>query len=71
MLLHSRKEIEPKTPLEFLSFIISYGADVFPILRVALQIISQYQLKIEINFDVSTMGQDRLSDLPKFLKRKI
>jgi hypothetical protein len=38
MLLHSRTEIEPKTSLELLTFIISYGdeEDVFSNLRVAL-----------------------------------
>lgn len=75
MLLRSRKEIEPKTPLEFLTFIISYGEDVFPNLRVALQILltisvsiascerSFSKLKLILTYLRSTMGQDRLSDL--------
>lgn len=77
ILLRSRKEIEPKTPLEFLIFIISsYGEDVFPNLRVALQILltisvsiiascerSFIKLKLIFTYLRSTMGQDRLSDL--------
>ena len=75
MLLFSRKEVEPKTPLELLTFIISYGEDVFPNLRVALQILltisvsiticegSFSKLKLIFTYLRSTMGQDRLSDL--------
>ena len=77
MLLRIRKEIELKTPLEFLTFIISYGEDVFPNLRVAFQIfltISVSIAKCKCSFNKlklilthlrsrDTMGQDRLSDL--------
>ena len=75
MLLRSRKEVEPKTPFELLTFIISYGEDVFPNLRVALQILltisvsiticegSFSKLKLIFTYLRSTMGQDRLSDL--------
>ena len=37
MLLNSRGDISPKTPIELLSFIISYGDYVFTNLRIALQ----------------------------------
>ena len=75
MLLRSRKEVEPKTPLELLTFIISYGEDVFPYLRVALQILltisvsiancerSFSKLQLIFTYLESTMGQDRLNDL--------
>ncbi|KAL5505424.1 hypothetical protein EMCRGX_G006855 [Ephydatia muelleri] len=38
MQLNSRGDISPKTPIELLSFIISYGDDVFPNFRIASQI---------------------------------
>ena len=37
MLLSIRTEVQPITPLDLLNFIISYGDDVFPNLRVSLQ----------------------------------
>ena len=39
MLLRTRLDSEPTTPLEPVSFIVSNGEDVFPTLRVALQIL--------------------------------
>lgn len=39
MLLATRIENSPKTPLELLTFIISYGEDVFPNFRIAIQIL--------------------------------
>ena len=39
MLLETRQDTAPKTPTELLSFNVSYGEDVFPNLRVALQIL--------------------------------
>ncbi len=46
MLLRSRTEIEPKTPLELPTFIISYREDVFPNLRVALQMLLTISVSI-------------------------
>ena len=74
MLLETRQDTAPKTPTELLSFIVSYG-DVFPNLRVALQILltiavsiascerSFSKLKIILSYLRASMGQDRLSDL--------
>ena len=39
MLLRTRTETLPETPLELLSFIVLYGDDVFPNLRISLQIL--------------------------------
>ena len=75
MLLNNRGDISPKTPIELLSFIISYGDDVFPNLRIALQILltiavsiascerSFSKLKIILSYLHSSMGQDRFSNL--------
>ncbi|XP_059141319.1 uncharacterized protein LOC131929216 [Physella acuta] len=75
MLLGSRSDALPKNPFELLSFIISYGNDVFPNLRIALQILltisvsiascerSFSKLKLILSYLRSSMGQDRLSDL--------
>jgi len=75
MLLSIRTEVQPKTPLDLLNFIISYGDDVFPNLRVSLQILltiavsiascerSFSKLKIILSYLRASMGQDRLSDL--------
>ena len=75
MLLETRQDTAPKTPTELLSFIVSYGEDVFPNLRVALQILltiavsiascerSFSKLKIILSYLRASMGQDRLSDL--------
>ena len=75
MLLISREDVRPKTPIDLLTFIISYGDDVFPNLRIALQIlltisvsIASYErsfskLKLIMSFLRAKMQQDRLSDL--------
>ncbi|KMQ81809.1 52 kda repressor of the inhibitor of the protein kinase-like protein [Lasius niger] len=75
MLLRSRTESKLKIPSELLAFIISYGEDVFPNLRVAIQILltisvsiascerSFSKLKLILTYLRSTMEQDRLSDL--------
>ncbi|GBM76285.1 hypothetical protein AVEN_81837-1 [Araneus ventricosus] len=39
MLLRNRKDVRPKTAIEVLTFVISYGEDVFPNLRTALQML--------------------------------
>ena len=39
MLLSTRTEVLPETPLDLLGFIVSYGDDVFPNLRISLQIL--------------------------------
>lgn len=74
MLLRARNEL-PAKPLDLLSFIISYGDDVFPNLRIALQILltiavsiascerSFSKLKLILSYLRASMGQDRLSDL--------
>ena len=46
MLLTTRQNSTPKSPLELLSFIISYGEDVFPNLIVALQILMTIAVSI-------------------------
>ena len=77
MLLNNRGDISPKTPIELLSFIISYGDDVFPNLRISLQILltiavhvsitscerSFSKLKLILSYLRSSMGQDRFSNL--------
>lgn len=75
MLLDSRQDVTPKSPLELLTFIVSYGEDVFPNFRVTLQILltiavsiascerSFSKLKLILSYLRASMGQDRLSDL--------
>ena len=75
MLLATRHNFTPKSSLELLAFIISYGEDAFPNLRVALQILmtiavsiascerSFSKLKLILSYLRSSMEQDRLSDL--------
>ena len=75
MLLQTRQDEVPTKPLELLSFIVSYGEDVFPNLRVALQILltiavsiascerSFSKLKLILSYLRASMGEDRLSDL--------
>jgi hypothetical protein len=75
MLLTTRGDSLPSTPLELISFIVSYGEDVFPNLRIALQILltvavsiascerSFSKLKLILSYLRASMGQDRLSDL--------
>ena len=75
MLLSNRTEGQPGTPLAFLGFIVSYGDDIFPNLRISLQILltipvsiascerSFSKLKLIVSYSRASMGQDRLSDL--------
>ncbi|XP_055882188.1 uncharacterized protein LOC129925758 [Biomphalaria glabrata] len=78
MLLKTRPDATnatPSSPLELLSFIISYGNDIFPNLRIVLQIMltisvsvascerSFSKLKIILTYLRASMGQERLSDL--------
>ena len=75
MLLSTRTEVLPETPLDLLGFIVSYGDDVFPNLRISLQILltiavsiascerSFSKLKLILSYLRASMGQDRLSDL--------
>ncbi|GBN36644.1 hypothetical protein AVEN_51920-1 [Araneus ventricosus] len=75
MFLRNREDVRPKTAIEVLTFIISYGEDVFPNLRTALQILltisvsiasgerSFRKLKLILSFLQANMGQDHLSDL--------
>lgn len=75
MLLNTRGDTLPKTPLDLVSFIISYGDDTFPNLRIALQILltiavsiascerSFSKLKLILSYLRASMGQDRLTDL--------
>ena len=74
MLPSNRTEGQPETPLALLGFIVSFGDDVFPNLRISLQILltipfliascerSFSKLKL-ILYSRASMGQDRLSDL--------
>lgn len=75
MMLTTRGDALPSTPLELLSFIVSFGDDVFPNLRIALQILltiavsiascerSFSKLKLILSHLRTSMGQDRLCDL--------
>ena len=74
MLLVKRPNAAPKTPIELMSVIVSYGEVVFPSLRVALQILltmavsiascerSFSKLKLILSCLRSSMEQDRLSE---------
>jgi len=71
----TRSEIRPKTTSELLTFIISYGKEVFTNLWISLQILltiavsiatcerSFSKLKLILTYLRASMGQDRLSDL--------
>ena len=75
MLLDTRHDVLPRSPLQLLSFIVTYGEDVFPNLRISLQILltiavsiascerSFSKLKIILSYLRASMGQDRLSNL--------
>jgi hypothetical protein len=75
MLLSTRTEVLPETSLDLLGFIVSYGDDVFPNLRISLQILltiavsiascerSFSKLNLILSYLRSSMGQDCLSDL--------
>ena len=75
VLLKSRGGPIPTTPLDLLSFIFSYGNDVFPNLRIALRILltiavsiascerSFSKLKLILSYLRASMGQQRLVDL--------
>ncbi|GBL87913.1 hypothetical protein AVEN_192080-1 [Araneus ventricosus] len=47
MLLRRREDVRPKTAIEVLTFIISYGEDVFPNMRTALQILLTISVSIK------------------------
>ena len=73
MLLSNRNEVLPETPLDLLGFIVFYGNDIFPNLRISLQILltiavsiascerSFSKLKLILSHLRASMGQDRLS----------
>ena len=75
MLLSNRNEVLPETPMDLLGFIVFYGNDIFPNLRISLQILltkavsiascerSFSKLKLILSHLRASMGQDRLSDL--------
>ena len=75
MLLSNRTEGQPETPLALLGFIVSFGDDVFPNLRISLEILltipvsiascerSFSKLKLILSYSRASMGQNRLSDL--------
>ena len=75
MLLSNRHEVLTETPLDLLGFIVFYGDDIFPNLRISLQILltiavsiascerSFSKLKLILSHLRASMGQDRLSDL--------
>ena len=75
MLLTTRGDALPSTPLKLIFFIVWYGDDVFPNLRIALQILltiavsiascerSFSKLKLIFSYLRASMGQDRLCDL--------
>ncbi|CAM1294315.1 Uncharacterised protein r2_g371 [Pycnogonum litorale] len=75
MLLSNRTKALPESPLDLLGFIVFYGDDVFPNLRISLQVLltiavsiascerSFSKLKLILSYLRASMGQDRLSDL--------
>ncbi|XP_068115887.1 zinc finger MYM-type protein 1-like [Hyperolius riggenbachi] len=75
MLLNTRADVKLLTPEDLLRFIVQYGDDVFPNLRVGLQILltvatsiascerSFSKLKLIMSYLRSSMGQERLSAL--------
>ena len=75
VLLKSRGGPIPTSPLDLLSFILSYGDDVFPSLRTALRILltiavstascerSFSKLKLILSYLRASMGKKRLVDL--------
>ena len=75
MLVASRSDALVNTPQQLLEFVISYGEEVFPNLRVALQILltiavsiagcerSFSKLKLVLSYLRASMGQARLNDL--------
>jgi hypothetical protein len=75
MLLKSRPDAAPRSPLSLLLFIISYGNDIFPNLRIASQIMlticvsvascerSFSKLNLILTYSRASVGQERLSDL--------
>ena len=75
MLLKTRADVKLSTPKDLLRFIVQYGDDVFPNLRVGLQILltvatsiascerSFSKLKLILSYLRSSMGQERLSAL--------
>ena len=84
MLLKTRDDIKIDDPADLLLFIITYGEDVFPNLRVSLQILltiavsiascerSFNKLKLMLSSLRVSMGQDRLNDLALLsIERKI
>ena len=74
-LLILRDDALPATPLDLLSLIISYGEEVLPNLRIAMQILliisvsiascerSFSKLKLILSYLLASMGKDRLSNL--------
>ena len=74
-MLDTRHDVLPRSPLQLLSFIVTYGEYVFPNLRISLQILltiavsiascerSFSKLKIILSYLRASMGQDRLSNL--------
>jgi len=75
MLVQTRKNDALQTALELLTFVVSYGDDVFPCLRVALQILltisvsvascerSFSKLKLILTYLRASMSESRLSNL--------
>ncbi|XP_076330877.1 uncharacterized protein LOC143236476 [Tachypleus tridentatus] len=75
MLLKTRADVKLSTPEDLLCFIVQYGDDVFPNLRVGLQIFltvatsiascerSFSKLKLILSYLRSSTGQERLSAL--------
>ena len=75
MLVQTRKNDVPQTALELLKFVVSYGDDVFPNLRVALQILltisvsvascerSFSKLKFILPYLRTSMSESRLNNL--------
>jgi len=75
MLLVSRIDSSITSPIELMKFVVSYGEDVFPNLRIALQILltigasiascerSFSKLKLILSYLRASMSQNRLNDL--------
>jgi hypothetical protein len=74
-LLYTHHDVLPRSPLQLLSFIVTYGENVFPNLRISQQILltiavstascdrSFSKLKIILSYLRASIRQDRLSNL--------
>jgi len=83
MLLRTRIENLPRTPVELLEFVVANGSDVLLNLRISLQVLltvavsiascdpSFRKLKLILSYLRASMGRERLSNFARFsIERK-